>query len=65
MIVIPMAGLSSRFFDAGFDKPKYALEAHGRTLFFHSVGSFGHYFDEVPFLFITLETYGATDFIRE
>lgn len=65
MIVIPMAGLSSRFFDAGFDKPKYALEAHGRTLFFYSVGSFGHYFDDVPFLFITLESYGATDFIRE
>ncbi|EID7846057.1 capsular biosynthesis protein, partial [Vibrio parahaemolyticus] len=23
MIVIPMAGMSSRFFKAGYDKPKY------------------------------------------
>ncbi|EII5689729.1 capsular biosynthesis protein, partial [Vibrio parahaemolyticus] len=26
MIVIPMAGMSSRFFKAGYDKPKYMLE---------------------------------------
>ncbi|EGR1720790.1 capsular biosynthesis protein, partial [Vibrio parahaemolyticus] len=25
MIVIPMAGMSSRFFKAGYDKPKYML----------------------------------------
>ncbi|EGR2739468.1 capsular biosynthesis protein, partial [Vibrio parahaemolyticus] len=29
MIVIPMAGMSSRFFKAGYDKPKYMLEATG------------------------------------
>jgi len=63
VIVIPMAGLSSRFFDAGFDKPKYALEAHGHTLFHYSIGSFRQYFEEVPFLFITLASYGASDFI--
>ncbi|EOA0230274.1 capsular biosynthesis protein, partial [Escherichia coli] len=36
MIVIPMAGLSSRFKKAGYVKPKYMLEAHGKTLFSHS-----------------------------
>lgn len=31
MIVIPMAGMSSRFFKAGYTQPKYMLEAHGQT----------------------------------
>lgn len=65
MIVIPMAGLSSRFFDAGYTEPKYALEAHGHTLFYLSIGSFKGYVDELPFLFVTLARYGAGDFIRE
>ncbi|ECR5117115.1 capsular biosynthesis protein, partial [Salmonella enterica] len=33
MIIIPMAGLSSRFFKAGYTKPKYELKAHDKTLF--------------------------------
>ncbi len=37
--VIPMAGLSRRFAEAGFALPKYMLEAAGRTLFEHSLGS--------------------------
>ncbi len=37
--VIPMAGLSRRFTEAGFSLPKYMLEAGGRTLFEHSLGS--------------------------
>ncbi|EKO3985769.1 capsular biosynthesis protein, partial [Vibrio fluvialis] len=40
MIMIPMAGMSSRFFKAGYSKPKYMLEAKGKTLFEHSVLSF-------------------------
>tara|TARA_B110000211_G_C14092983_1_gene560431 strand:+ start:3431 stop:4153 length:723 start_codon:yes stop_codon:yes gene_type:complete len=52
MIVIPMAGKSSRFFKAGYHKPKYMLEAHGKTLFEHSVCSFKQYFDTEKFLFI-------------
>ncbi len=34
---ITMAGLSRRFTEAGFARPKYMLEAGGRTLFEHSV----------------------------
>lgn len=64
MIVIPMAGLSSRFFDAGYTTPKYALTAHGHSLFYFAVGSFRAYFDSLPFLFITLARYGARPFIE-
>ena len=44
MIVIPMAGLSSRFFKASYDIPKYMLTAHDESLFDHSVKSFSQYF---------------------
>ncbi|TOH10549.1 capsular biosynthesis protein, partial [Vibrio parahaemolyticus] len=44
MIVIPMAGMSSRFFKAGYKLPKYMLEAHGKSLFEHSLRSFESYF---------------------
>ncbi|MCD1631091.1 glycosyltransferase family 2 protein [Marinobacter shengliensis] len=65
MIVIPMAGLSSRFFKAGYDKPKYMLEAHGRTLFEHSVLSFEKYFQSEPFLFIIRDTYDTPSFVSQ
>lgn len=65
MIVIPMAGLSSRFFNAGYDKPKYMLEAHGKTLFEHSVLSFERYFDSIPFLFITRNLFDTKRFVEE
>lgn len=38
-IVIPMAGRSQRFYDAGFSIPKYLLRAHGKTLLQWSVDS--------------------------
>lgn len=38
-LVMPMAGESSRFFDAGYDVPKYMLEAKGKTLFEYSLES--------------------------
>jgi UDP-N-acetylglucosamine diphosphorylase / glucose-1-phosphate thymidylyltransferase / UDP-N-acetylgalactosamine diphosphorylase / glucosamine-1-phosphate N-acetyltransferase / galactosamine-1-phosphate N-acetyltransferase len=51
-IVIPMAGLGSRFADAGFDKPKPLIEVDGKTLLEHSVESLG-----IPgrYIFITRE----------
>ncbi len=64
MIVISMAGMSSRFFDAGYTEPKYQLRAFGDSLFAHSIRSFERYFDDTPFLFITLEQYSAADFVR-
>ena len=64
MIVIPMAGLSSRFKNAGYTKPKYMLEAHGKTLFNHSVSSFQKYFKCEKFLFIALDVDNTHDFIN-
>lgn len=64
MIIIPMAGLSSRFFKAGYDKPKYMLEAHNRTLFEHSVLSFERYFSSLPFVFIVRDVFNTPDFVK-
>ena len=60
-----MAGLSSRFFNAGFTKPKYMLEAQGDTLFAHAVNSFSRYFDQEPFLFIIRDVFGTKAFIEQ
>lgn len=65
MIVIPMAGLSSRFKKSGYKMPKYMLEAKGKTLFEHSVESFRSYFDSEPFLFIALDVYTTENFINQ
>lgn len=63
MIIIPMAGLSKRFTLAGYKVPKYMLEAKGKSLFRHSVESFSHYFDEIPFLFIARDVNETHSFI--
>ena len=65
MIVIPMAGLSSRFFKAGYDKPKYMLKIGGEFLFDHSVKSFSNYFEYESFLFIVRDVYDTESFVRE
>ena len=64
MIVIPMAGMSSRFFSAGFDKPKYMLEAKGKTLFEHSLLSFKKYFNDEHFIFIVRNIYHTEAFVK-
>ena len=64
MFIISMAGLSSRFFDAGYTQPKYALQAFGKSLFSQSMLSFEAYFTNTPFLFVTLKTFQADDFVR-
>lgn len=38
-IVITMAGIGKRFRDAGYDVPKYMIEAHGKSLFEWSMES--------------------------
>lgn len=63
MIVIPMAGLSSRFFREGYTYPKYMLEAHGKTLFDHSVESFSKYFLSEHFVFIIRDSYNTKQFV--
>lgn len=65
MIIIPMAGLSSRFKKAGYKLPKYMLEAKGKSLFEHSVESFRNYFSSESFLFITLDVFESKKFIEQ
>jgi hypothetical protein len=52
VIVIPMAGRSQRFFDAGYARPKYELDLEGRSVFAHAVASFEASFRARPFRFI-------------
>lgn len=59
-----MAGLSSRFFKSGYTQPKYMLEAHGETLFEHSVKSFINYFEKESFLFIVRDVFDTPEFVR-
>lgn len=65
MIVIPMAGLSSRFFNYGYKIPKYMLDLDGVTVFEHSVRSFERYFATDKFIFICRDILGTCDFVRE
>jgi NDP-sugar pyrophosphorylase family protein len=64
MIVIPMAGASRRFSEAGYTKPKYMLKAAGRSLLTHSLSSFSNYFQTEPFLLICRDVMGTADFIK-
>lgn len=52
MIVIPMAGASQRFFDAGYATPKFRLDLNGASVFAHAVESFRAQFESHAFLFI-------------
>ncbi len=60
-----MAGLSRRFCEAGYDRPKFMLDLHGRSLFAHAVGSFRAYFDTEPFLFIARDEPGVPEFVAQ
>jgi hypothetical protein len=64
MIVIPMVGRSSRFFQAGYAVPKYQLSLNGRSVFWHSVDSFRRYFDDEKFVFLCRRDFNAHDFIQ-
>jgi hypothetical protein len=64
VIVIPMAGMSRRFSEAGYSRPKYELQAHGHSLFYWSVASFRKYFDSEYFLFVARRGCGVPAFIE-
>lgn len=64
MIVLPMAGLSQRFFKAGYTVPKYMLDLHGRTVFAHALDSFSGLFSQEEFLIICRQIYDTPEFIR-
>jgi hypothetical protein len=65
MIVIPMAGLSSRFSAAGYGRPKFMLPLGGKTVFDHAVSSFQAYFATLPFLFIARGDADVEDFVKQ
>lgn len=64
-IVIPMAGLSSRFTKAGYTLPKYMLYVKNKSLFRLAVESFEKYFDTVRFVFIARDVFDTQRFIKE
>lgn len=64
MFIIPMAGLSSRFFKAGYDKPKYQLMLGDETVFAWSVRSFERYFQTDKFVFIYRDVFDTKDFLQ-
>jgi hypothetical protein len=62
MIVIPMAGQSRRFREAGYARPKYELPLQGDSLFAWCVRSFERYFGSERFIFIVRAGLGADAF---
>lgn len=64
MFIIPLAGLSSRFFQAGYSLPKYQLMLEDVTVFSWAVSSFKKYFSTDHFLFICRTDYQTEAFIH-
>lgn len=64
MIILPMAGMSSRFLKAGYELPKYMLPLEGRSVFSHALTSFKRYFDQEQFVIICRQIADTPDFVR-
>lgn len=64
-IIIPMAGLSSRFTQAGYVLPKYMLYVKNRSLFNLAVSSFEKYFDTCRFVFVARDVFDTRTFIEK
>lgn len=62
--IIPMAGLSSRFFNSGFNVPKYQLPIENESMFAWSLSSFKRYFSKDYFLFIVRDIYDTPSFVH-
>ena len=63
MIIIPMAGQSRRFYEAGYSRPKYELALAGESLFACCTRSFEHYFPSERFVFVCREGWEARAFV--
>lgn len=64
-IIITMAGLGSRFRNAGFDMPKYMIVVRGKTLFEWSMDSLVGYNKSVSrYVFVVQRRDDASAFIR-
>lgn len=64
-IVISMAGKGKRFYQAGYEMPKFEIIAHGKTLFFWSMSSLKSFINaDCEFIFVTLKENQSTNFIN-
>lgn len=64
-IVITMAGLGSRFRKAGYNIPKYMIEAKGQTLFEWSLESLTGFEDDNTYYFVVRKEDDALRFISD
>lgn len=65
MIVFPMAGLSSRFTRAGYDRPKWMLPLAGRPLLDWTLMGFRECLERETCLIIHLESPEVSEFVRQ
>lgn len=65
MFIIPMAGKSKRFFDAGYTIPKFQLPINNTTVFSMALKSFEKYFYDDFFLFIMYDDKNIYNFINK
>jgi len=65
MFIIPMAGKSSRFYNAGYKTPKYMLPLGQEScVFVEAIKSFELYFSSDLFLFIIRDEDGIEEFVK-
>jgi NDP-sugar pyrophosphorylase family protein len=65
-IVITMAGLGTRFWEAGYTVPKYRIEAHGKSLFEWAMISLEGFYDRKNrYVFVVRREDGARPFLEE
>lgn len=63
-VIVTMAGFGRRFLDAGYDRPKYMVEVHGRSLFAWSLLSLQSFLEAgADLTFVVREADRASDFI--
>ena len=60
-----MAGMSSRFEQAGFNIPKYMLHINNRSIFSLSLERFNKYFKKYNFVFIIRDIYDTKTFVEK
>ncbi len=65
-IVITMAGKGSRFYEAGYTRPKYEIMAHGRSLFDWSMLSLKNFLSsEARVIFVCLKDNHSSEYILQ
>ena len=65
MIVLPMAGNSSRFAKAGYGQPKYMLELGNSSVLERVLLSFEVYFENKDFLFICRRDHEVEVYVKD